>query len=219
MNTSAALARNGTRQPHARNSVSLKIAVNHMKMPVEQDEAQRGAELREHAVPALLAARRVLRGEQHRAAPFAAEAESLPETAQCEQRRRRDADAWRRWAAGRWPPWIGPSSAARRRAWPCGRSGRRNGRTGRNPRAARRTRARTSRAIAAAPTCRRRPGRTAAETRSRRPCRRCRSRRTRSSCRSGSRTAPDPWSNLRPARFGDAQGYGGHGAPASAAHR
>ena len=56
------------------------------------EEPERRAELREHAVPALLAARRILGREQHGATPFAAEPDALAEPAQCEQRRRRQAD-------------------------------------------------------------------------------------------------------------------------------
>ncbi len=56
------------------------------------EKAERRAELREHAVPRALAGWCVLGREQHRAAPFAAEAEPLAETAQREQQRRGDAD-------------------------------------------------------------------------------------------------------------------------------
>ena len=56
------------------------------------DEADRRAELREHAVPRALARRRVLDRQQHGPAPLAAEPEALAEAAEREQQRRGDAD-------------------------------------------------------------------------------------------------------------------------------
>ena len=155
-----------------------------------EEEADRRAELREHAVPGALARRRVLDRQQHRAAPLAAEAEALAEPAQREQQRRRDADRARRSAARRSPPSTCPSSAAPPPAWSCGRCDRRSGRTAPSRSAGRETRWRTSPATPASPTPGRRPGRTGAETPAPPPWRRCRSRRTRWSCRSGWRTAP-----------------------------
>ncbi len=57
-----------------------------------EEKADGCAELREHAVPAPLAFRRILGCEENSATPFAAEAEALAEPAQCEQQRRHDAD-------------------------------------------------------------------------------------------------------------------------------
>ena len=55
-------------------------------------EAQRRAQLREHAVPGALARRRVLGGQQHRTAPLPSQAQALAETAQRQQHRRGHAD-------------------------------------------------------------------------------------------------------------------------------
>ncbi|KAG1461099.1 hypothetical protein G6F57_014208 [Rhizopus arrhizus] len=52
-----------------------------------QQEAQRGAQLREHAVPGALARWCVLGGQQHRPTPLAAQPQSLAESAQRQQRR------------------------------------------------------------------------------------------------------------------------------------
>ena len=57
-----------------------------------EEEPDRRAELREHAVPRALAGRRVLDRQQHRAAPLAAETEALAEATQREENRRRDTD-------------------------------------------------------------------------------------------------------------------------------
>ncbi len=116
-----------------------------------QEEADRRAELREHAVPGALARRRVLGRQQHRAAPFAAQPEALAEAAQRQQQRRRRCRCWRRSAAGRSPRSTCPSSAAPPPASPCGRCGRRNGRTPPSRPAARRRRSRRWRATAASP--------------------------------------------------------------------
>jgi hypothetical protein len=53
-----------------------------------KDEADRCAQLREHAVPVLLARGRILGGQQDGPAPFAAQPKTLAEAAQRQQRRR-----------------------------------------------------------------------------------------------------------------------------------
>ncbi len=188
------------RQPHARNSASLSICGQHDEDAGRAEEAERRAELREHAVPALLAARRVLGREQHGAAPFAAEAQALAEPAEREQRRRRDADRGvgrqqadrdgrqahrqqRRDERRLAPDAVAEVAEQRRADGP--REERERERRERLQRRGRRDR---------------RPGRTAAGTRAPRPCRRCRNRRTRSSCRSSSRTARGP-SSLGPGLY------------------
>ena len=80
------------RQPKAKNCSSVSHFGQHQEDAAGEEEADRRAELREHAVPGALARRRVLDREQHRAAPLAAEPEALAETAQREQERRGDAD-------------------------------------------------------------------------------------------------------------------------------
>ena len=51
-----------------------------------QEEPERRAKLRKHPVPRALAGRRVLDRQEYRSAPFAAQAQSLPEAAQGQQR-------------------------------------------------------------------------------------------------------------------------------------
>src|SRR5687767_4179944 len=57
-----------------------------------EEESDRRAELREHAVPGAPSWRCVLDREQHRAAPFAAETEALPEPAEGKKQRRGEAN-------------------------------------------------------------------------------------------------------------------------------
>ena len=80
------------RQPNAKNCSSVSHVGEQQEDAAGEEEADRRAELREHAVPGALAGRRVLDRQQHRAAPLAAEAEALAEAAEREQQRRRDAD-------------------------------------------------------------------------------------------------------------------------------
>ena len=190
--TSTALARNGMRQPQAKNCVVARASADSSrKMPRRTEEADRRAELREHAVPGALAGRRVLGRQQHRPAPLAAQPQALAEAAQREQQRRRQADRWRRSAAARSPPSTRPSSAAPRPASPCGRCGRRSGRTAPSRPAARRTRcAKVASDCSVADAGSRRREEQLAGTPAPRRWRRCRSRRTRSWCRSGWRTGP-----------------------------
>ncbi|MNL15928.1 hypothetical protein D3C87_1369460 [compost metagenome] len=63
------------------------------KQAVRREKANGRAELREHAEPGALAFRRVLRGQQRRAAPFAAQPQALAETQHAEQDRSPGADA------------------------------------------------------------------------------------------------------------------------------
>jgi hypothetical protein len=83
----------GTRHPHLQ---ELRIAHD----IAQQQEHARGAQesdgraqLREHAEPVGLARRRVLGGQQDRAAPLSAQPKALPEAAQRQQRRRQQARA------------------------------------------------------------------------------------------------------------------------------
>ena len=55
-------------------------------------EAKRGAELREHAIPRALSRWRVLHGQKDRASPFPTQTEPLAEAAQCEKQRSRETD-------------------------------------------------------------------------------------------------------------------------------
>src|SRR5262249_50104392 len=57
-----------------------------------EEEAERGAKLREHPVPCALARWRILRRQKHRATPLAPEPDTLAETTERKQRRRDDAD-------------------------------------------------------------------------------------------------------------------------------
>ena len=117
------------RQPNAKNCSSVSDSRQQQEHAAGKEEADRRAELREHAVPRALARRRVLDRQQHGAAPFAAEAEALAEAAQREQQRRGDADRLVGRQQRRSPPSTRPSSAAPRRASSCGRCDRRSGRT------------------------------------------------------------------------------------------
>jgi hypothetical protein len=65
---------------------------DHEKNARRAQEADGRAELRKHAVERLFSRRRVLRGEEHCAAPFAAEPESLPQAAEREQDGREQAN-------------------------------------------------------------------------------------------------------------------------------
>lgn len=74
----------------------LLLAEQHrqgQEQAVGGEEADRRAELGKHAEPGAFAGRRVLRGQQRGAAPFAAEAEALAEAQQAEQQRSPVADA------------------------------------------------------------------------------------------------------------------------------
>ena len=84
----------------------------------------------------------MLGGEQHRAAPFAADREALDEAEQDERDRRRDADLARRSAAGRSARSRAPSGSGSASAAACARSCRRNGRRRCRRAAARRSPAR-----------------------------------------------------------------------------
>ena len=53
-----------------------------------EEESDRCAQLRKHAVPSALPGRRILDGEEHGTAPLAAEAEALAEAAQRQEKRR-----------------------------------------------------------------------------------------------------------------------------------
>ena len=80
------------RQPKLKNCSSVRNRDSSRNDAAGKQEADRRAELREHAVPRALARRRVLGGQQHRAAPFAAEADALAEPAERQQQRRGKAD-------------------------------------------------------------------------------------------------------------------------------
>jgi hypothetical protein len=72
--------------------VLAQAAAEHQEDAGRQQEAERRAQLREHAVPGALARRRVLGGQQHRPTPLAAQPQALAEAAQRQQRRRPQAD-------------------------------------------------------------------------------------------------------------------------------
>jgi hypothetical protein len=58
------------------------------KTPPERRKPSRRAELGEHAVPRAFVWRRILNGQQHRAAPLASQTQPLAEAAQRQQQRR-----------------------------------------------------------------------------------------------------------------------------------
>src|SRR5699024_4539153 len=60
---------------------------------IREDEPDRGAELREGAVQGALAGRGVLRGQQRRAGPFAAQADALAEAQQHQDRRAEEGES------------------------------------------------------------------------------------------------------------------------------
>ena len=64
----------------------------HEEQPVRQEKAERGTELGEHAEPGAPVGRRVFGGEQRRAAPLAAEPDTLSQAQQAEQPGRREPD-------------------------------------------------------------------------------------------------------------------------------
>jgi hypothetical protein len=58
-----------------------QIVGHHQECRDREDQAQGRAELRKHAEPGVFAERRILRGEQYRAAPLAAETNALADAA------------------------------------------------------------------------------------------------------------------------------------------
>jgi hypothetical protein len=80
------------RQPNAKNCSSVSHVESARKTMPEKKNADRRAELREHAVPSAAIRGRILDREQHGAAPLAAKSEPLTEAARREQHRRGDAD-------------------------------------------------------------------------------------------------------------------------------
>ena len=121
-----ALARNGMRQPKAKNCSLVSHFESSRNVPPEKRNPIGRAELRKHPVPGAFARRRVFDRQQHRPAPFAAEPKPLPKTAEREQQRRGHADVGVGRAARRCRRWKCPWSAARRPAWLCGRCDRQN---------------------------------------------------------------------------------------------
>ena len=178
------------RQPKAKNWSSVSQSREQQEDAAGEEEADRRAELRKHAVPGALARRRVLDRQQHRAAPLAAEAQALAEAAQRQQQRRGDADRV-----------VGRQHADRHRRHAHRQQRRHQRRLAADAvaevaeqRRADRPREEGDRRTSPATPAWPRPDRTAERTAAGRPApprwRRCRSRRTRSSCRSGWRTAP-----------------------------
>ena len=180
------------RQPNAKNCSSVSARDSSRKMPPEKKKPIGAPSCGNMPYQARLPGRRVLDGEQHRAAPFAAQAEPLAEAAQREQQRRGDADRRvRRQQADRHRRHAHRQQRGDERGLAADavaevteerradRAGEERDGEGRQRRERRRRRIG-------------RRERTAAGTRAPRRWRRCRSRRTRSSCRSGWRTAPAP---------------------------
>lgn len=161
--TSNALAKNGTRQPHCMNCASSSTAPMPRKVPVDNRNPSGPPSCGNMPYHTRLP------GGAFSVASSTAPPHSPPKpspgrsgTAPATQvQTRRSA---RNWAAGRWPRWTAPSSAALPPAWPCALPGRRSDRTPPSPPAARQTRPQRSPTTATSPHCHRRRERTAWET-------------------------------------------------------